>query len=225
MKLYFQSVGQVKCLSLIWKYTEEENRKKDYIKTEIYIQLTLEQHRFELPGSSYMVIFFNRKYCSAIPSVDGWNRGWGTSCREESWLQTADYRLKITCRFSTGRRVGAPHPHVGQGSIELFFQHCLMIFEEVIGSLEKNELIHFGCSVFHVACNQSTYREKKNLFFLFLKKDCFRTQENVSVKGQPSSTGLPQFCLFVCFGFFLFICSFGFGIQLWFPEFKLLLRF
>ena len=71
MKLYFQSVGQVKCLSLIWKYTEEENRKKDYIKTEIYIQLTLEQHRFELPGSSYMVIFFNRKYCSAIPSVDG----------------------------------------------------------------------------------------------------------------------------------------------------------
>lgn len=48
MKLYFQSVGQVECLSLIWIYIEDKNREKDYIKTEIYRQFTLEQNSFEL---------------------------------------------------------------------------------------------------------------------------------------------------------------------------------
>lgn len=48
MKLYFQSVGQVESLSLIWMYIEDENREKDYLKTEIYGQLTLEQNSFEL---------------------------------------------------------------------------------------------------------------------------------------------------------------------------------
>ena len=48
MKLYFQSVGQVESLSLIWMYIEDENREKDYLKTEIYRQLTLEQNSLEL---------------------------------------------------------------------------------------------------------------------------------------------------------------------------------
>ena len=48
MKLYFQSAGQVESLSLIWMYIEDENREKDYLKTEIYRQLTLEQNSLEL---------------------------------------------------------------------------------------------------------------------------------------------------------------------------------
>lgn len=67
MKLYFQSVGQVECLSLIWIYIEYENREKDYIKTEIDRQLTLEQNSL----NCYMVIFFNRKYCNATQSKVG----------------------------------------------------------------------------------------------------------------------------------------------------------
>lgn len=32
MKLYFQIVGQVECLSLIWIYIESENREKITLK-------------------------------------------------------------------------------------------------------------------------------------------------------------------------------------------------
>ena len=37
VKSYFQSVGEDKCSSLIWKYTEDESREKDYSTTEMYM--------------------------------------------------------------------------------------------------------------------------------------------------------------------------------------------
>lgn len=47
------------------------------------IQLTLEQHEFELPGSVQIV--FNSKYYSATRSTVGWILGWGTEFTE-GWL-------------------------------------------------------------------------------------------------------------------------------------------
>ena len=77
-------------------------------------------------------------------------------------------------------------------------QDCFsnIVWWSLIGSLEKYKSIHFGCSIECVASDQSFYREKGNLFLFFTLKKNFKTQENVPVRGQPSSTGLSHFYLF-----------------------------
>ena len=59
----------------------------------IITQLPLEQHRFELWRSTYMWIFFNRKYYSTTQSAVSWIQGCGTmDMRNSRYRRTADMR-------------------------------------------------------------------------------------------------------------------------------------
>lgn len=77
-------------------------RKKERSFQERGIQLTLEQRGFELCKSTYTWIFFNR-LLRYYP-----NRGWLKLQMGKSWIQSAN--SKVTQRFSTLPRVGAPAP-------------------------------------------------------------------------------------------------------------------
>lgn len=64
-----------------------------------------------------------------------------------------------------------------------FVQNCLMIFEEVIRSVEKDTLT--APELFDIMCKlrQKLIQQKKMTLW---KEDCFRTQKNVIRKGQPN---------------------------------------
>ena len=53
----------------------------------------LEQHRFELRGSTYTQIFFNSKYYSTTKSTVIWIQGWEMSDMEETWEWRAAFKL------------------------------------------------------------------------------------------------------------------------------------
>ena len=63
-----------------------------------WLQLTLEQHGFELHGSTYMQGFFNSKYCSTIWTTVGWIWACGTTDMEELQLLRNAYMEGQLCR-------------------------------------------------------------------------------------------------------------------------------
>lgn len=61
-------------------------------KKELKIQSTLEQHMFELQGSTYIwIFFFNSKYKSATQFMVSWTWGYKTVDMEELWIQSNCY--------------------------------------------------------------------------------------------------------------------------------------
>ena len=72
------------------------------------VQLTLEQHRFELHGSTYMRISFN-KYRLQYYTIYGWLN---------PQIENRGYRgpIVLIYRFLTAQGVGPLNPHVVEGS-------------------------------------------------------------------------------------------------------------
>ena len=128
------------------------------------MQLTLQQHGFELHRSTYMWIFLSSKYYSNTQPTVGWTHRQGTMDAEESHVWRANY---IIHWFSAVLRVGTPHSHVIQVSPLFIIEHLRAEFWSArVDWASKGWFFEYLPVSYSVKL--SLEEKNKDLMFLFL---------------------------------------------------------